>query len=99
MGFGTDFEGSPLFPHGGNAMEFELMLQTGMSATHAITAATRTNAEILGQVGTLEAGKIADLVALAGDPVEDIGSLQRVEFVIKEGVFLVGTDRSTSGAI
>lgn len=89
MGFGTDFEGSPLFPHGDNAMEFDLMLQTGMSVSQAITAATRTNAEILGlerQVGTLEAGKIADLVALEGDPVKDIGSLKRVALVMKEGV-------------
>ena len=78
-----------LFPHGDNAMEFDLMLQTGMSVSQAITAATRTNAEILGlerQVGTLEAGKIADLVALEGDPVKDIGSLKRVALVMKEGV-------------
>ncbi len=88
IGMGTDFEGSPLFPHGENAMEFELMVEGGMKACDVIVAATATNAAILGieqKVGTVETGKVADLIAVPGNPLEDIGVLRRVEFVMQGG--------------
>ncbi len=88
IGMGTDFEGSPLFPHGENAMELELMVRGGMSESAVIVAATATNAAILGldqTVGTIEAGKTADLIAVPGNPMEDISLLRRVEFVMQGG--------------
>jgi imidazolonepropionase-like amidohydrolase len=88
IGMGTDFEGSPLFPHGENGMEVELMVQAGMPERNVIVAATATNAAILGidkKVGTIEAGKIADLIAVRGNPLRDISLLRRVELVMKEG--------------
>ncbi|HXG50933.1 MAG TPA: amidohydrolase family protein [candidate division Zixibacteria bacterium] len=88
IGMGTDFEGTPLFPHGENAMEFELMVQGGMAERDAIVAATATNAAILGiekNVGTVEAGKLADLIAVPGDPLKDISALRRVELVMQGG--------------
>lgn len=88
IGMGTDFEGSPLFPHGENGMEFELMVQGGLSERGVIVAATATNAAILGleqKLGTIEAGKTADLIAVPGNPLVDISLLRRVEFVMQGG--------------
>lgn len=88
IGMGTDFEGSPLFPHGENGMEFELMVQGGMSAGDVIVAATATNAAILGieeKLGTIEAGKIADLITVPGNPLKEISLLRRVDFVMQRG--------------
>lgn len=88
IGMGTDFEGSPLFPHGENGMELELMLQGGMAAGDVIVAATATNAAILGiekKLGTIATGKIADLIAVPGNPLKEISSLRRVEFVMQGG--------------
>jgi len=88
IGMGTDFEGSPLFPHGENGMELELMVQGGMSAGDVIVAATATNAAILGiekKLGTIETGKIADLIAVPGNPLKEISLLRRVEFVMQGG--------------
>lgn len=88
IGMGTDFEGSPLFPHGENATEFELMVQGGMAERDVIVAATATNAAILGieqKLGTLEPGKLADLIAVPGDPLRQISRLRQVEFVMQGG--------------
>jgi imidazolonepropionase-like amidohydrolase len=88
IGMGTDFEGSPLFPHGENGMGLELMVQGGMSAGDVIVAATATNAAILGiekKVGTIATGKIADLIAVPGNPLKEINLLRRVEFVMQGG--------------
>ncbi len=88
IGMGTDFEGSPLFPHGENGMELVLMVQGGMSAGDVIVAATATNAAILGiekKVGTIATGKIADLIAVPGNPLKEISLLRRVEFVMQGG--------------
>jgi imidazolonepropionase-like amidohydrolase len=88
IGMGTDFEGTVLFPHGENATEFELMVQGGMAERDVIVAATATNAAILGiekKVGTIEKGKLADLIAVPGDPLKDIARLRHAEFVMQEG--------------
>jgi imidazolonepropionase-like amidohydrolase len=85
IAFGTD---TGVSEHGGNAREFALMVEAGMPPMEAIRAATRTAAEVLdmaGELGTVEAGKLADLVAVAGDPLADISLLQNVAFVMKGG--------------
>jgi imidazolonepropionase-like amidohydrolase len=77
------------FPHGTQALEIEaLVKQAHMSPAAAIRSATMTNAEVLGlqdQVGSIEKGKFADLIAVSADPLTDIGELQRVRFVMKGG--------------
>jgi imidazolonepropionase-like amidohydrolase len=88
IGMGTDFEGSELFPHGENGVEFNLMVEGGMAERDVIVAATATNAAILGieqKVGTLETGKLADLIAVPGNPLKQISALRQVEFVMQEG--------------
>jgi imidazolonepropionase-like amidohydrolase len=85
---GSGVDGST-FPHGTQALEFEaLVKQAHMSPARAIQSGTITNAEVLGwqdQIGSIEKGKYADLVAVAGDPLADITELQRVMFVMKGG--------------
>jgi imidazolonepropionase-like amidohydrolase len=86
IGFATD---AAVVPHGENAREFGYRVRLGQSPMAAIVSATKTAAEILGwsdRVGTLEAGKFADLIAVAGDPLRDITELERVVFVMKGGV-------------
>ena len=86
IGFGTD---AAVIPHGDNAKEFEVRVKLGESPMAAIVAATSLNAEIIGwsdRVGSIERGKFADLIAVAGDPLRDITELQRVKFVMKGGV-------------
>jgi len=86
IAMGTD---AGVSPHGKNAKEFELMVQYGMPAMQAIQAGTISGAKLLRQekdLGTVEKGKIADLVAVAGDPIQDIKLLQDVKFVMKDGV-------------
>ena len=85
ISFGTD---AGVFPHGENAKEFALMTGLGMKPIDALISATSTDAELLGvaaKVGTLEKGKLADIVALPGDPTTDITATERVFFVMKEG--------------
>jgi imidazolonepropionase-like amidohydrolase len=85
VGFGTD---AGVYPHGLNAREFALMAGLGMRPIDALKSATSVDAELLGlsaRLGTLEAGKLADLVAVPGDPTEDITATERVSFVMKEG--------------
>lgn len=86
IAFGTD---AAVYPHGQNAHEFELMVQAGMPPMYTIQAATLHGAQLLKRdkdLGTVAAGKIADLVAVPGDPVADIGVMTRVSFVMKDGV-------------
>jgi imidazolonepropionase-like amidohydrolase len=76
------------FPHGTQTKEFEYMVKFGMSPVQAIRAATSEAAQLMGwqdRVGSVEAGKFADLVAVAGDPIADITELERVKFVMKGG--------------
>ncbi|HEX4653002.1 MAG TPA: amidohydrolase family protein [Candidatus Udaeobacter sp.] len=85
ISFGTD---AAVFPHGQNAREFKLMVDLGMTAIDALKSATANDAELLGiapKVGTLEKGKLADIVAMPGDPTSDITATERVSFVMKEG--------------
>jgi imidazolonepropionase-like amidohydrolase len=87
---GTD-AATPFNRHGENALELQLMVEAGMTPMEAIVAATRTGAEVLGlgdQVGTVETGKLADLLIVAGDPLADISVLQdeqKIEVIIKGG--------------
>ncbi|WP_158514906.1 metal-dependent hydrolase family protein [Gemmatimonas phototrophica] len=86
IGFGTD---AMVIPHGQNAREFGERVRLGESPMAAIVSATALNAEILGlqdQLGTLRPGKLADLIAVPGDPLADITALERVRFVMKGGV-------------
>lgn len=85
ISFGTD---AAVFPHGQNAKEFKLMTDLGMSPIDALKSATANDAELLGlsqKVGTLEKGKLADVIAMPGDPTQDITATERVSFVMKEG--------------
>ena len=85
---GSGVDGST-FPHGTQALEIESFVkQAHMSPARAIQSATIVNAEALGwqdQIGSIEKGKFADLVAVSGDPLADIAELQRVKFVMKGG--------------
>jgi imidazolonepropionase-like amidohydrolase len=75
--------------HGENAKEIEWMVKAGMTPAQAIRAATADAAQLMGwqdRVGTIEAGKFADLIAVEGDPLKDITELQRVKFVMKGGM-------------
>ncbi|GAB2549332.1 metal-dependent hydrolase family protein [Rufibacter soli] len=86
IAFGTD---AGVFMHGKNAKEFEYMVEAGMPPIEAIKAATVSAAELIGlsdKLGTVEKGKLADLVAVTGDPLKDIKLLQQVTFVMKDGV-------------
>ena len=76
------------FPHGTQAREFVLMVKYGMSPLAAIQAGTLNGARLLGwqdQIGALKPGYFADIVAVPGDPLQDIGTLQNVTFVMKGG--------------
>ena len=76
------------FPHGTQAREFVLMVQFGMTPLAAIQAGTVNGAKLLGwegQIGVLKAGFLADIVAVAGNPLQDIAALQKVSFVMKGG--------------
>jgi imidazolonepropionase-like amidohydrolase len=86
IGLGTD---AAVYPHGRNAEEFHQMVDLGMKPIDALKAGTSSDAELLGladKVGTLEANKIADVVAVPGNPVENIRQTERAFFVMKEGV-------------
>ncbi len=77
------------FPHGTQAQEFVLMVKHGMSPLAVLQADLLNGAKLLawdGQIGVLEAGYLADIVAVSGDPLQDIGALQNVSFVMKSGV-------------
>jgi imidazolonepropionase-like amidohydrolase len=88
IAFGTD---SAVSPHGLNAQEFALMTGLGMAPSAALRSATSVAASLLGvddRLGTLTAGKIADVIAVPGDPLQDIHATEHVSFVMKEGVVI-----------
>lgn len=84
IAFGTD---SGVSAHGDNAKEFVYMVEAGMPAMAAIQSATVTSAELLGndQIGVIAEGKFADIIAVDGNPAEDITLLQNIQFVMKDG--------------
>ncbi|MGH1434780.1 MAG: amidohydrolase family protein [Lewinella sp.] len=86
IAFGTD---SGVSPHGENGKEFAYMVEAGMPAAETLLAATIVSAELIGredELGTIEKGKLADIVAVSGNPLEDINVMTKVSFVMKDGV-------------
>ena len=86
IAFGTD---AGVFKHGQNWREFVYMIEAGMPAMEAIKAATINAAELLGmkdQLGSIEVGKLADIVAVDGDPLTDAKVFGKIVFVMKDGV-------------
>ncbi len=86
IAFGTD---AGVFAHGKNWLEFVYMTEAGMPAIEAIQSATVAAADLLGAtetLGSIETGKMADIIAVEGDPIKDIKSMGKVRFVMKEGV-------------
>jgi imidazolonepropionase-like amidohydrolase len=93
IGLGTD---AAVYPHGRNGEEFHQMVDLGMKPVDALRAGTSVDAELLGlndKIGSLEAGKSADIVAVPGNPLQDIRRTEHVLFVMKEGV-IYKNDRS-----
>jgi imidazolonepropionase-like amidohydrolase len=91
MAFGTD---AGVYPHGDNAKQFFYMVKYGMTPPQAIHAATNSAADLIGRakdVGTVEAGKYADLIAVTADPLADVRALENVNFVMKSGVVYKNT--------
>ncbi len=88
IGFGTD---AAVYPHGMNAHEFAVMVKLGLTPLQTIQSATINDADLLGwsdKVGTIEPGKWADIIAVDGDPLADVTTLERVKFVMKGGEVL-----------
>ncbi len=86
IAFGTD---AGVYFHGDNAKEFAFMVEGGMPPMEAIKCATVVNAGILGmsdKIGTIEAGKLADIIATDENPLQNIRAMEKVTFVMKEGV-------------
>ena len=85
IAFGTD---AGVFPHGKNALEFKYMNELGMLPMDCIKSATIVNAQILDaedKIGSIEKGKLADIIAVPGDPITDFNVMQKVNFVMKDG--------------
>ena len=99
IAFGTD---SGVSAHGENAREFGYMVEAGMPAIEAILSATRNAADLLGasdRIGSIQAGRYADVMAVDGDPLRNIKEMRRVRFVMKGGVvYKGGAPRPTSGS-
>jgi imidazolonepropionase-like amidohydrolase len=86
IAYGTD---SGVYPHGGNAKQFAYMVRYGMTPMQAIQSATIRAGELLGMdedLGSIAPGQLADLVAVDGDPLEDVRVLEKVAHVMKSGV-------------
>ncbi len=90
IAFGTD---AGVYPHGENAKEFGYMVEAGMPAIEALLSAMQVNAAILGlgdKVGSIEKGKLADIIAVNEDPTKNITTMTKVSFVMKDGVVYKG---------
>ncbi len=91
MAFGTD---AGVYPHGDNAKQFFYMVKYGMTPAQAIHAATSSAADLIGRakdVGTIEGGKYADIIAVSADPLQDVRALESVGFVMKGGTIYKDT--------
>jgi imidazolonepropionase-like amidohydrolase len=94
--FGTD---AGVFPHGQNARQFAFMVKYGLTPMQAIQSATYFAADLLGkvdQLGSIEPGKQADIIAVEGDPVKDVSLLEHVDFVMKDGQIFKQPERDVS---
>ena len=91
MVYGTD---AGVYPHGDNGKQFQWMVRYGMTSMQAIQSATSSAAEALGShgrdIGVLAAGRQADLIAVAGNPIDDVRLLESVAFVMKGGAVVKG---------
>jgi len=99
ISFGTD---AAVFPHGQNAKEFALMVGLGMTPIEALRTATANTAELFGvqaKLGTLEKGKLADVIAMPGDPTSDITATERVSFVMKDGKIIRNGAAAAANAV
>jgi imidazolonepropionase-like amidohydrolase len=97
VAFGTD---AGIYPHGDNAKQFAWMVRLGLSPARAILSATAWAAELLDRqkdVGTVQVGRFADLIAVPGDPLRDVRVLEQVPFVMKGGL-IVKDELTTSAA-
>jgi imidazolonepropionase-like amidohydrolase len=86
IAFGTD---ASVYRDGRNAIEFQYMVEAGMPAMEAIKSATVSVSQLLGIsdiLGTIQTGKIADIIAVDGDPITNVSTLLNVKFVMKEGI-------------
>jgi imidazolonepropionase-like amidohydrolase len=86
IAFGTD---TGVSAHGDNAQEFSLMVEAGMPPMEAIVSATKNAADLLGEsdhLGSISVGKYADVIAVRGNPIEDITLLEHISFVMKDGI-------------
>ena len=93
IAFGTD---AAVYPHGQNAKELQYMVEAGMPAMFVLQAATTHAAELLKKskdLGSVEAGKFADVIAVQGNPLDDITRMQKVDFVMKDGVVYKQDDK------
>nr|WP_010132803.1 amidohydrolase family protein [Microbulbifer agarilyticus] len=94
MVFGSD---AAVYPHGQNARQFSRMVTFGMTPLQALQASTINAAELLGKqedLGSIRVGKLADLVAVPGNPLEDISVMENVQFVMKDGEVFKNTLKS-----
>jgi imidazolonepropionase-like amidohydrolase len=102
IAMGSDLGGSSRFPNGENALELELMVRYGMSPMEAIIASTSNAARLLrleDQLGSITVGKLADLIVIDADPLEDITALQdRISLVMKEGTVYIDRTSQQAGA-
>jgi imidazolonepropionase-like amidohydrolase len=88
FGSGVHSTAGGIHAHGTQGNEFAVLVKYGLSPTQAIQAATIVNAEMMGwknEIGSIDKGKFADLVAVSGDPLKDISELERIKFVMKGG--------------
>jgi imidazolonepropionase-like amidohydrolase len=87
VAFGTD---TGVSKHGENATEFALLVKNGLSPAKAIAAATVGAADLLGRddIGTIAPGKVADIIAVRGSPLDDVTRLERVDFVMHRGAIV-----------
>ena len=95
IAFGTD---AAVYPHGENAKEFAVYVKAGMTPLQAIRSATINAADLLGKTdrGTIQEGKLADIIAVRGDPLADITTLERVLFVMQGGKVIKDPARPTT---